>query len=61
MDDAQRKGIGSLLLRQLLQIGQELGLAHLHDDMFAENYATQRLIQALRLPYTATIRAQGTA
>jgi len=57
MDDAQRKGIGSLLLRQLLQIAQELGLTHLHGDMFAENYAMRRLIQALRLPYTATIQA----
>jgi RimJ/RimL family protein N-acetyltransferase len=57
MDDAQRKGIGSLLLRQLLQIAQELGLTYLHGDMFAENYAMRRLIQALRLPYTATIQA----
>jgi RimJ/RimL family protein N-acetyltransferase len=57
MDDAQRKGIGSLLLRQLLQIAHELGLAHLHGDMFAENYAMRRLLQALRLPYTATIQA----
>ncbi len=57
MDDAQRKGIGSLLLRQLLQIAQELGLTHLHGDMFAENYAMRRLIQALRLPSTATIQA----
>jgi RimJ/RimL family protein N-acetyltransferase len=57
MDDAQRKGIGSLLLRQLLRIAQELGLAHLHGDMFAENYAIQRLIKALELPYTATIQS----
>jgi RimJ/RimL family protein N-acetyltransferase len=57
MDDAQRKGIGSLLLRQVLQIAQELGLAQLHGDMLAENYAMRRLIQALRVPYTATIQA----
>jgi acetyltransferase len=57
MDDAQRKGIGSLLLRQLLQIGRELGLEELHGDMFAENYAMRQLIQALRRPYTATIQA----
>jgi len=57
MDDAQRKGIGSLLLRQLLQIAQELGVTYLHGDMFAENYAMRRLIQSLRLPYTATIQA----
>lgn len=57
MDDVQRKGIGSLLLRQLMQIAQELGLARLHGDMFAANYAIQRLIRAHRLPYTATIAA----
>jgi RimJ/RimL family protein N-acetyltransferase len=57
IDHAQRKGIGSLLLRQLLQIAQELGLAHLHGDILAENYAMRRLIQALRLPYSATIQA----
>jgi GNAT superfamily N-acetyltransferase len=57
IDDAQRKGIGSLLLRQLLQIAQQLGLAHLHGDMLAENYAMRRLIQALQLPCTATIQA----
>ena len=57
MDDAQRKGIGILLLRQLLQIAQELGLAHLHGEMLAENYAMRRLIRALGLPYTATIHS----
>jgi acetyltransferase len=57
MDDAQRKGIGSLLLRQLLLIAQELGLRHLHGDMFAENYAIQRVIKALQLSYTATIQS----
>ena len=57
MDHAQRKGIGSLLLRQLLQTAHELGLAYLHGDMFAENYPMRCLIQALQLPYTATIQA----
>jgi acetyltransferase len=57
MDDAQRKGIGSMLLRQLLQIAQELGLTHLHGDMLAENYAIQRCIKALQLSYTATIQS----
>src|SRR6266540_4081167 len=57
MDDAQRKGIGSLLLQQQLLIAQEIGLTHLHGDMFAENYAIQRLIKALQLPYTATIQS----
>ena len=56
-DGAQRKGIGSLLLRQLLRHAQELGLAYLHGDMLAENYAMRRLIQTLRVPYTATIQA----
>ncbi|HET9223092.1 MAG TPA: GNAT family N-acetyltransferase [Roseiflexaceae bacterium] len=57
MDAAQRKGIGSLLLRQLVQIAQELGLTHLQGDMFAENYAIQRLIKALQLSYTATTQS----
>jgi RimJ/RimL family protein N-acetyltransferase len=56
-DDAQRTGLGSLLLRQLLLIAQELGLSQLHGDMFAHNYAIQRLIRGLGLPYDATIRA----
>jgi acetyltransferase len=57
MDDVQRKGIGSLLLRQQLRIAQELGLTQLHGYLFAENYAMRRLIQAFGLPYTATIKA----
>jgi acetyltransferase len=57
MDDAQHKGIGSLLLRQLLQIAKELGLTHLHGDLLAENLAMLRLIRALGLPYRASIQA----
>lgn len=57
VDNAQRKGIGSLLLRQLLEIARELGLATMHGDMFAENYAMQHLIQSLEVPYTARIQA----
>jgi RimJ/RimL family protein N-acetyltransferase len=57
MDDAQRKGIGSLLARQLLQAAHELGLAELHGDMYAENRAIPRLIQRLGLPFTTTIQA----
>ena len=56
-DEAQRKGIGSLLLRQLLQIAQQLGLTYLHGDMLPENYAIQRLIRTLGVSYTATIQA----
>jgi len=56
-DAAQRKGLGSLLLRQLLLIAQELGLSQLHGDMFAHNYVIQRLIRGIGLPYDATIRA----
>lgn len=56
-DDAQRKGIGGALLRQLAQIAQERGLTHLHSDMLAGNYRMRRLICALGLPYTTTIQA----
>jgi RimJ/RimL family protein N-acetyltransferase len=57
MDDAQRKGIGTLLLRQLLLIAQELGLTELHGDMLAENYAIQHLIKTLQLSYTSTVQS----
>jgi len=40
-----------------LLVDEVLSLTHLHGDMFAENYAIQRLIRALGLPYTATIQA----
>jgi acetyltransferase len=57
LDDAQRKGIGRLLLRHLLQIAQAVGLPHLHGDMLAENHGMRRLAEALRLPYSSTIEA----
>jgi acetyltransferase len=57
MDAAQRKGHGSVLLHELLHIAQGLGLTQLHGDMFAQNYAIRRLIQALGLPYSAAIQA----
>jgi acetyltransferase len=56
-DDAQRKGIGGLLMRQLVQIAQELGLTHLHGDMFAENYPMRHLLRSLGLPSTTTIHS----
>lgn len=57
LDEAQRKGIGSELLRQLLQISRGLGLAELHGHMLAENRAIQQLIRGLRLPFTTTTQA----
>jgi acetyltransferase len=56
-DDAQRKGIGSLLMGQLVQIAQERGLRHLHGDMLAENYPMRRLLRGLGLPSTTTIHS----
>ena len=56
-DDAQRKGIGGLLMRQLVQIAQERGLTHLHSDMFAENYPMRHLLRGLGLPSTTTIHS----
>ena len=56
-DDAQRKGIGGLLMRQLVQIAQELGLTHLHGDMLAENYPMRHLLRSLGLPSTTTIHS----
>jgi ATP/maltotriose-dependent transcriptional regulator MalT len=57
MDAAQRKGIGSLLMRQLVLIARQLGLTLLHGDLLAENYAIRRLIKALQLSYTATTQS----
>ncbi len=57
MDDVQRKGIGRVLVQQLLQIAQVLGLAELHGDMYAENRAIQRLVQALGQPFSTAIHA----
>ena len=51
------RGSAAMLLQRLLQIAQELGLTHLHGDMFAENDAIRRRIQALQLSYTATIQS----
>src|SRR5262245_10803285 len=51
-DDWQRKGIGSFLLGQLVQIAQEIGLTYLRADLLAENYPMQRLLRALGLPST---------
>ena len=56
-DDAQRKGIGSLLMGQLVQLAQESGLTHLHCDMLAENYPMRRVLRGLGLPSTTTIHS----
>jgi GNAT superfamily N-acetyltransferase len=53
-DDRQRKGIGSFLLGQLVQIAQESGLTYLRADLLAENYPMQRLLHALGLPSRTT-------
>jgi acetyltransferase len=57
MDDFQRRGLGGALLRQLLQLAQERGLADVHGDMYAENRPMQRLLQSLGVPYTASIHS----
>jgi acetyltransferase len=55
-DDQQRHGIGTFLLRQLLQAAQLNSITSLSANMLAENSAMLRLIRALGLPYTATTR-----
>lgn len=57
MDDFQRRGLGGALLRQLLRLAQDRGLADVHGDMYAENRPMQRLVQSLGLPYTAATQA----
>ena len=53
-DDAQGRGIGSLLLRRLVQTAQATGVAYLRADVLAENAATLRMLRSLGLPYTVT-------
>ena len=55
-DEEQRQGIGSFLLRHLVQVAPRKGITSLSASMLAENSAMLRLIRTLDLPYTATTR-----
>ena len=51
IDEFQGKGIGSLLLRQLINCARELGVAQLEGSMFAQNTGMAKLLRKTRLPY----------
>ena len=53
-DGWQRKGIGTLLLGQLVRIAHEGGLAHLRADLLADNHPMRRLLYGLGLRSTTT-------
>ena len=51
IDEFQGKGIGSLLLRQLIDCARELGVVQLEGSMFAHNTRMAKLLRKTRLPY----------
>jgi GNAT superfamily N-acetyltransferase len=51
IDEFQGKGIGSLLLRQLINCARELGVVKLEGSMFAQNTGMAKLLRKTRLPY----------
>jgi acetyltransferase len=48
-DSFQRRGIGTELLRRLIDIGRDEGLERITADILGDNYAMQRIIEKLRL------------
>jgi RimJ/RimL family protein N-acetyltransferase len=53
-DDAQREGLGTLMLDLIIQLAMVSGLARLRAVSLAENQAVQRLIARTGLPVTTT-------
>jgi RimJ/RimL family protein N-acetyltransferase len=53
-DDVQNDGIGSELLRRLVQMAPQIGLARLRADILAENQPMRALIRKLDLLSTST-------
>lgn len=54
IDEFQGKGIGSLLLRQLIDCARELGVVQLEGSMFAQNTRITKLLRKTRLPYRSS-------
>ena len=55
-DDRQRQGIGTILVRRLLDLAQESTIATLRADLLNENRAARRLLDKLGLPYESHTR-----
>lgn len=51
-DDYQARGIGTALVRRLLELARASDLTVLRADFLLENHASQRLLDRLGLPYT---------
>jgi len=55
-DDAQRQGIGTLLLREIIAQAGQRGVRSLHATIQAENWAARRLLRNLQLSSRTEIR-----
>ena len=51
IDEFQGMGIGSMLMRQLIDCARELGVVQLEGSMFAKNARMVKLLRKTRLPY----------
>src|SRR4051812_17259407 len=54
-DNAQGKGVGTLLLRELIALARQRDVRVLHATLQAENWAARRLLRKLALAYHAEI------
>ena len=54
IDAFQGKGIGGLLLQQLIDCARGLGVAQLEGSMFAQNTRMAKLLRKTRLPYRSS-------
>ncbi|HET7160614.1 MAG TPA: GNAT family N-acetyltransferase [Burkholderiales bacterium] len=54
-DDAQRKGVGTLLLREIIALARQRDVRTLHATLQAENWAARQLLRKLALAYHAEI------
>jgi acetyltransferase len=54
-DDAQRKGVGTLLLREIIALARQRDVRTLHATLQAENWAARHLLRKLVLAYRTEI------
>jgi GNAT superfamily N-acetyltransferase len=54
-DDAQRKGVGRLLLQEIIALARQRDVRTLHATLQAENWAARRLLRKLALAYRTEI------
>lgn len=56
-DSHQRRGLGSLLLRELVDLGRQRGIVLLHATLLRENRAALALLR--RPPWSPVVRSSG--